>query len=122
MVQEGAVTAMVFREFLKRLMAGAKQPIFLVVDGRPIHKAKLVKDYVEQQQEQLKLVYLPPYSPQLNPDEQVWGYVESRVAKQVPENKVDLEQQVIRVLRRLQKLPQMVESFFRHPECRYATT
>lgn len=63
MVQEGAVTAMVFREFLKRLMTGAKQPIFLVVDGRPIHKAKLAKDYVEQQQGQLKLVYLPPYSP-----------------------------------------------------------
>jgi transposase len=120
MVQEGTVTAVVFREFLKRLMAGAKQPIFLVVDGHPIHKAKLVKDYVEQQQGQLKLVYLPPYSPQLNPDEQVWGYVKSRVAKQLPENKVDLKQRVIGVLRRLQKLPQVVESFFRHPECRYA--
>jgi transposase len=72
MVQEGTVTAVVFREFLQRLMAGAKQPVFLVVDGHLIHKAKLVKDYVEQQQGRLKLVYLPPYSPQLNPDEQVW--------------------------------------------------
>ncbi len=75
MVQEGTVTTVVFREFLKRLMVGAKQPIFLVVDGHPIHKAKLVKDYVEQQQGRLKLVYLPPYSPQLNPDEQVSGSV-----------------------------------------------
>lgn len=120
MVHEGTVTAVVFREFLKRLMAGAKQPIFLVVDGHPTHKAKLVKEYVAQQQGKLKLVYLPPYSPQLNPDEQVWGYVKSRVAKQVPENQVELKQFLVSALRRLQKLPWVVAGFFRHPECRYA--
>jgi transposase len=60
MLHEGTVTAVVFRDFLKRLMLGAKQPIVLVVDGHPIHKAKLVKTYVEQQQGKLKLVYLPP--------------------------------------------------------------
>ena len=27
-------------------MENAKQPVFLVVDGHPIHKATLVKDYV----------------------------------------------------------------------------
>jgi transposase len=120
MVHEGTVTAVVFREFLKRLMLGTKQPIILVVDGHPTHKAKLVKEYVEQQQGKLKLVYLPPYSPQLNPDEQVWGYVKSRVAKQLPENKDQLKQLLVSVLRRLQKLPLLVAAFFRHPECRYA--
>ena len=120
MVHEGSVTAKVFREFLRRLMRGAAQPIILVVDGHPIHKAKLVKDYVALQEGKLKLVLLPPYSPQLNPDEQVWGYIKPRVAKQIPENKLELKTFVIAALRHLQKLPELLKSFFRHPECRYA--
>jgi transposase len=120
MVQEGSVTAEVFREFLKRLLQGAKQPIILVVDGHPIHKAKLVKEFVEQQQGRLKLVFLPPYAPQLNPDEQVWGYIKPQVAKQIPQNKEELKFLIMSTMRRLQKLPALVKSFFRHPECRYA--
>ena len=122
MVHSGSVTAKVFRAFLKRLMVNAERPIFLVVDGHPVHKAKLVRDYVEQQNGKLRLIHLPPYSPELNPDEQVWGDVKTRVAKQLPENQVELKQFVIRVLRRLQKLPDIVRSFFKHPDCQYALT
>jgi transposase len=80
------VTAQVFVEFHKRLMVGAKRPIYLVVDGHPIHKTKIVSDYVKEQGDQLKLVFLPPYSPELNPDEQVWGRIKDRVSKQLPQN------------------------------------
>ena len=55
MVHEGTATAKIFLEFLKRLMHDAKRPVFLVVDGHQIHKAKLVKDYVAAQQGRLKL-------------------------------------------------------------------
>jgi transposase len=67
MIHEGSVTATTFKEFLTRLMVGASKPIFLIVDGHPIHKSKLVKDYVASLDGQRKLFYLPPYAPQLNP-------------------------------------------------------
>ena len=102
-------------------MRGAKKPILLVVDGHPVHKSKLVKEFVEQQEGRLTLAYLPPYSPQLNPDEQVWGWLKSRVARKGPMNKIELKQVVLSSLRRLQKLPHIVQSFFRHPDCQYAT-
>lgn len=120
MVQKGTVNAEVFREFLKRLMVGAEQPIYLIVDGHPTHKSKLVSEYVTKQNGRLKLFFLPPYSPQLNPDEQVWGNVKSRVAKQVPKNIADLKAMISSALRRLQKLPQLVKGFFQHPHCKYA--
>lgn len=120
MVHEGNVGASVFRDFLKRLMVGAKQPIYLVVDGHPIHKAKLVRDFVAAREGKLKLFYLPPYSPQLNPDEQVWGNVKSRVAKRLPQNQVELKQMLGSALRRLQNMPALVRGFFHHPHCRYA--
>ncbi|WP_169602734.1 transposase [Methylococcus geothermalis] len=70
MVHEDTVTAVVFREFLERLMAGAKPPIVLVIDGHPIPDAKRVKEYVDQQRGKFKLIDLPPHSPRLDPDEQ----------------------------------------------------
>lgn len=120
MIHEGSVTAPVFKEFLKRLMLGATKPIYVVVDGHSIHKAKLVRDYVDSQKGNLKLFYLPPYSPHLNPDEQVWAHVKRQVSKQFVQGKDDMKKLAIGALRRLQKLPNLVKNFFRQPECRYA--
>jgi len=121
MVHDGTVSAAVFRDFLKRLMIGATAPVYVVVDGHPIHKAKLVMDYVNSLDGKLKLFYLPPYSPQLNPDEQVWAHVKRQVSKQFVQGKEAMKRQTISALRRLQKLPQIIQAFFRQPECRYAT-
>jgi transposase len=120
MVHEGTVTATVFREFLKRLMIGADKPVFVIVDGHPIHKAKLVNAYVESLAGRLKLFYLPPYSPHLNPDEQVWAHVKRQVSRQLVQGKDEMKRLAIGALRRIQRLPELVKSFFRQPECEYA--
>jgi len=120
MLHEGSVDAAVFKEFLKRLMVGATTPVFVVVDGHSIHKAKLVKDYVASLDGALKLFYLPPYSPHLNPDEQVWAHVKRQVSKQFVQDKDGMKKLALGALRRIQKLPEMVKSFFRQQECRYA--
>ncbi len=117
MLHEGLVNAAVFRTFLEQLMLGATQPIFLVVDGHSIHKAKLVSEYVASTNGMLELHFLPPYSPQLNPDEQVWKSVKERVAKQKPLDKISLRRLIQGALERLQNLPEIVRGFFRHPDC-----
>ena len=71
MVVRGGVGAGVFITFLKRLVHGQRRPIYLIVDGHPSHRAKKVKSYVESLQGKLRLFFLPPYSPELNPDERV---------------------------------------------------
>lgn len=121
MIHDGSFTAQTFKEFLKRLMVGASKPIFVIVDGHPIHKAKLVKDFVEAQNGQLKLFYLPAYSPHLNPDEQVWAHVKRQVSKQLVQSKEEMTKLAMGALRRIQKLPAMVKSFFQQQECRYAS-
>ncbi|WP_131745823.1 transposase [Frankia sp. Cppng1_Ct_nod] len=42
--------------------------IFLIVDGYRAHTAKATKKFVESTDDRIKLFYLPPYSPELNPD------------------------------------------------------
>lgn len=120
MIHEGTVNAQVFKEFLKRLMIGATKPVYVIVDGHSIHKAKLIKEYVDSLKGNLKLFYLPPYSPQLNPDEQVWAHVKRQVSKQFVQSKDDMKKLALGALRRLQKLPALVKSFFRQTECQYA--
>jgi transposase len=67
--------------------------------------------------EPLELIFLPPYSPQLNPDEQVWKNIKERVAKQKPVDKFSMRILLNEALTRLQNLPEIVRGFFRHPEC-----
>lgn len=121
MVHEGSVTAPVFRDFLSRLMIGATKPVFVIVDGHPIHKSRLVQKFVDGLDGHLKLFYLPPYSPHLNPDEQVWAHVKLRVSKQTVQGKDDMKKMALGALRRIQKLLRLVRAFFQQPECQYAS-
>ncbi|MFC3380162.1 transposase [Rugamonas sp. CCM 8940] len=118
-INESTVDVAVFQELLKRLLVGACKPVF-VVDVHSIHKAKLVKQYVDSLDGALKLFYLPPYSPYLNPDKQVWAYVKRQVSKQFVQDKDGMKRLALGALRRIQKLPTMVKSFLQQQECRYA--
>jgi len=120
MLHRGSVTAKVFREFLKRLMVRATKPVVLIVDDHPIHKAKLVKKYVESLNGMLKLFFLPPYSPQFNPDETVWTHVKREIVKKTVGSLEEMRAHAISALRRLQKMPNLVKSCFDQPECQYA--
>jgi transposase len=73
---------------------------------------------VEQSHGMLKLFYLPPYSPRLNSDETVWAHVKRDVSRRLVENKEHMKQLALSFLYRLQKLPILIMSFFRHSECR----
>jgi transposase len=121
MIVEGTVTATVFREFLKRMIAGVDKKIFLIVDGHPTHKAKLVRQFVADNSDRIELFFLPPYSPELNPDELVWGNVKTRIAKMAIQTKDRLKLAAHGALRRLQKMPHIVANFFRTPSCFYAS-
>jgi transposase len=112
MVHDGSVTSSIFKEFLERLMIGATRTVFVIVDGHPIHKSRLVQAYVDGLDGQLKLFCLPPYSPHLNPDEQVWAHVKRRVSNQSVQAKDDMKKLAFGALRRIQKLPRLVKSFF----------
>lgn len=120
MVHEGAVTARVFKQFLVRLLQGATRPIVLIVDGHPVHRAKLVREYVASTDGRLTLHYLPPYSPHLNPDEQVWAHVKRDISKRGISDKAQLKRLAMSALRRLQRLPEKIRAFFKQPECQYA--
>ena len=120
MTVEGRVNGSVFKDFLKRLITGMDRKIFLIGDGHPTHKTKLVKSFLDENAEKIELFFLPAYSPELNPDELAWAHVKTKIAKAASQTKSDLKKTIDRVMRRLQKMPNIVSSFFHAPTCAYA--
>lgn len=84
MIVEGKVNANTLIVFCQSLLHGAKQPILLVVDGHPSHKAKKITQWIKQHQESLRLLLLPGYSPELNPDELVWNGLKNHALGKLP--------------------------------------
>ncbi len=121
MVTNGRVGARVFVDFLKRLLHNADRPIFLIVDGHPAHKAVLVKQFVATLNGRLRLFFLPPYSPELNPDERVWNDLKNNsVGRKVIANPAELKRQVVGHLRSIQKSPDRIQGYFRNETTKYA--
>jgi len=52
-------------------------PLAYLIDNAPWHKTKVVKEFCEINN--ITLLFLPPYSPEFNPIERVWGFLKSKV-------------------------------------------
>ena len=119
----GSFTGARFIEFCRKLMADTDGPVYLVVDGHPTHRSKLVQASSSPPPTAgCKLFVLPAYSPQLNPDEWVWKNVKhDRVGRTSVTGPDEFKAKVIGALRRLQKMPHIVRAFFADPDLRYIT-
>src|SRR5215211_7189511 len=119
---EGSLNGAVFIDFCRRLLDDTPGPVFLVLDGHPVHRSKAVKAFAESTNGRLRLCFLPGYAPELNPDEWLWKHVKhDRIGRAGVTGPDDLKAKALAALHRLQKLPQLVRSFFRDQNLRYIT-
>ena len=121
MLFEEKFTALVFIDFLKRLLHKQTQPVTLIVDGHRTHFTKDVKEFVEAQNGKLKIYALPPYSPERNPDELVWNNAKQKVAKKkhTPTKKT-FKETVEETMKGIQKNPSLICAFFYEQNVVYA--
>ena len=120
MVVKGSVSSEKICDFLEKLMHNAEKPVYLIWDGHPTHRSKKVKEYIASFDGKLKVFVLPSYSPELNPIEQAWNNVKGHgIGRKKIFGPDQLKAAVLGQLRKLQKLPAIVQSFFRHPDCAY---
>jgi len=73
---EGATTKAVFEAYVERVLAPALKPEQIVVmDNLSAHKGGRVRELIEGRG--CELVYLPPYSPDLNPIEEAFAKIKA---------------------------------------------
>jgi transposase len=120
-VFEGSFNVKVFLGFLTRLVKQTKRKVFLIVDGHPVHRAKLVQAWREAHQEKIEIIYLPGYSPELNPDEMLNQDVKASALRQRrPKNVRQLKADVRSYLFSTQKRPDVVRNYFEQRHVQYA--
>ena len=57
-----------------------EQKVVMVVDNVQYHHAKRLKPVLEKYKHKMELVYLPAYSPDLNPIERIWWYMRKHIS------------------------------------------
>ena len=120
-VYSGTLNAALFIVMLKDLMKGRKKRVMLIVDGLPGHKAKVVSKYVQSTEGRLELHFLPPYAPDLNPDEFVWSHMKKNGISKKPLRKNEaLRERVTTDLAAIKQDRPLVRSFFMAPSVSYA--
>ena len=76
--------AEVFLHFLKNVLEQYPDgKTVMILDNARIHHAKLLQSFLEENREHLELVFLPPYSPNLNKIEELWGWMKDSVINNV---------------------------------------
>jgi transposase len=69
---DGKLNGPSYIAFLTGVLAQTTEPLFLVQDGAPYHRAAPVKAFFEQHRDRLHVTQLPSYSPDYNPIEFLW--------------------------------------------------
>jgi len=110
---EGKLNTQSFIDYLKALLHDVSGRIFLVLDQHPVHKAKVVAEFVKSTRGRLTLCFLPSYSPDLNPDEWVWKAVKhDGVGKARALDESQMRAAIIRTANRLAEYPGIVRRIF----------
>jgi len=121
MVFTGKFQAPVFIEFMRRLLRQVKGRVYLIVDGHPVHRSRQARQFVEENAKRLRLIRLPGYCPELNPDELLNQDVKTNgLGKSRPRDRTEMMATVRSHLYRRQKQPQVVRNLFLEKHVRYA--
>lgn len=121
MVFQGRFDGRLFVQFMRRLLQQATGKLYLIVDGHPVHRSVVARDFVAANEARLRLIRLPGYCPELNPDELLNQDVKTNgLGKSRPANRAELMAGVRSHLRRRQKQPQVIRNLFQEKHVRYA--
>ena len=130
MTNKGKVRFMLYREtmtsgvlikFMSRLIKDSDRKVFLILDNLRVHHSKAVKEWLEANKKRIEVFYLPPYSPERNPDEYLNGNLKQKIRSGLPaRSQEDLASKTRSFMKTLQRRPEHVRNYFKHPMIAYA--
>jgi transposase len=100
-------------EFLTHMLQHhPRRHIVVIMDQAPPHTSAKVRCFIEQQR-RLHVFYLPPYSPELNPDEKVWNYLKHEALKNhQAKNKCELKRLTRKKLKQMSRNASLLRALF----------
>jgi len=113
-IEKKTVNSKTFVDFLKQIMKNHRwRKIIVVTDNYPAHDSAYVNNFIEQNKNKIAVYYLPTYSPDLNPDEDVWNYLKNvKLKAHQARNKAEFKPLVLSKMHSIQRKPSLIKSFF----------
>lgn len=121
MIIDGRFNSEVFETFLRQMMKYSRQKIYFVTDGHPAHKTKKLNEWLSVNTNKIEVFFLPPYSPELNPQEYVNQDVKTNIiGKKRPINKNQMRTNVEDFMYKRKNDRTQVKKYFHVSHVRYA--
>ena len=118
---QGAIDADRLKDFLGRLIADSERKVFLILDNLRVHHAKVVTEWLANHQDRIEVFYLPPYAPEINPDEYLNRDLKTVLRSSARSKSKDvLLSKATAFMQFLQRTPSRIHSYFAHPAVCYA--
>ena len=102
-------------QFLQHLLRSHRRPLILVWDRLHAHKSRQTQQFLQTKPFRVHTYLLPPYAPELNPVEQLWGDLKINPLANYPIH--DTEQLAAltrRHTRAAQRRPALLQAFLKH--------
>jgi len=113
----GSIRSRQVIHFLSHLMRHVHSNLLLIWDGAPIHRSRLVRDFVADQNGRIALEFLPAYAPELNAVEYLWGYWKHHeLPNFCPKTFSELSIHAVRALKRMGRRPKLMVAFWKQAE------
>jgi len=122
-LHDGAINGQCFIDFMAGLVHDtAPAKVFLIVDNLPAHRAAKVHQWLSDKKDRIELFYLPPYAPELNPDEWLNRDLKTELRTRPATGERDTLKSIARgFLQTLSGLPQRIMNCFNHEHVAYAS-
>ena len=121
MIIDGSFNGEVFQTFLEGMIKYAKTKIFYITDGHSAHKTKKLKAWLAEKKDKIEVFILPPYSPELNPQEYLNQDVKTNViGKKRPINKEQMKSNVVGFMKMRKSNKKQVKKYFHEKHVKYA--
>ncbi len=99
--------------FLKHLLRQIPGEVVLVWDGARIHHCAEVRAFLKAgAAKRLRLIRLPAYAPELNPDEGVWRWLKRQLGNVCCRDFAELRHELGLAIQRLRRRPQIIRACF----------
>ena len=121
MLFSGKMNGRKFIEFLRRLIKNQRQKIVLIIDNATYHKSVLVKAYAAKHADKIELIFLPPYAPEINPDEYLNNALKQKLNhRPKAKSQKELGKTVSSIMKTMQGRRTPIQNLFHHDNVKYA--
>ena len=121
MIYAEKMNQQMFIRFLDRLISTFSGKVMFIIDNLKVHHGKKVAEWIAMHSEQIELFFIPSYSPDLNPDEYLNRDLKKNVnGRYIPRTENELKMNLLSFMRKIQKLPDRVMSYFNSSCISYA--